>query len=70
VPSSCVYGSLTFRCIVYSARAPEGRRSSKLLLTGYRDYFLKIRIDWFQGSGRTEADADKALQSFIPALVH
>jgi hypothetical protein len=70
VPSSCVYGPLTFRCIVYSARAPEGRRSSKLLLTGYRDYFLKIRIDWFQGSGRTEADADKALQSFIPALVH
>jgi hypothetical protein len=70
VPSSCTYGTLTFRCIVYSARAPEGRRSSKLLLTGYRDYFLKIRIDWFQASGQTEADADKALRSFISALVH
>jgi hypothetical protein len=70
VPSSCAYGTLTFRCIVYSARASEGRRASKLLLTGYRGYFLKIRIDWSQGSGQTEVEADKALQSFISALIH
>jgi hypothetical protein len=70
VPSSCSYGRLTFRCIVYSARSADGRRASKLLLTGYHDYFLKIRVDWFVAAGQTEADADKALRSFVPALVH
>ncbi len=69
VPSSCAYGSVRFRCIVYSAHAPEGRRYSKLLMTGYHDSFLKIRIDWSQAVGQTEDDADKALQSFISALV-
>jgi hypothetical protein len=68
VPSSCAYGSVTFRCIVYSVNSTGGRLSSKLLMTGYRDYFLKIRIDW--SSGQTQADADNALQSFVPALVH
>lgn len=70
VPSACAYGSVTFRCIVYSVHAASGRLYSKLLMTGYHDYFLKIRIDWASGSGQTQADADKALQAFVPALVH
>ena len=69
VPSSCSYGSVTFRCIVYSVHSTGGRLFSKLLLTGYRDHFLKIRIDWTSGAA-TKADADRALQSFVPALVH
>jgi hypothetical protein len=70
VPSLCSYGRLTFRCIVYSARSSDGRRASKLLLTGYHDYFLKIRVDWFVAAGETESEADKVLQSFVSALVH
>jgi hypothetical protein len=70
VPSSCAYGSVTFRCIVYSANSTGGRLSNKLLMTGYHDYFLKIRIEWSPGAGQTQADADQALQSFVPALVH
>jgi hypothetical protein len=69
VPSVCTYGSLSFRCIVYSASAPTGRLFSKVLLTGYRDHFLKIKIDWSQGAGQAVADADKTLQGFIAALV-
>jgi hypothetical protein len=69
VPSSCSYGSIAFRCIVYSVHSTGGRLFSKLLLTGYHDHFLKIRIDWTSGIA-TQADADRALQSFVPALVH
>ncbi len=70
VPSSCTYGSVTFRCIVYSVNSMGGRLFSKLLMTGYRDYFLKIRIDWAQANNQSHVDADKVLQAFVPALVH
>jgi hypothetical protein len=69
VPSSCAYGSLIFRCIIYSALAQRDRQFSKLMLTGYNGYFLKIRADWSQSSGRTSIEAERALQSFIPALM-
>jgi len=70
VPSTCTYGTITFRCIAYSVSSTGGRLYSKMLMTGYHDYFLKIRIDWAQATGQSQADADKALESFIPALVH
>ncbi|MBS0518239.1 MAG: hypothetical protein JSR90_06075 [Proteobacteria bacterium] len=70
VASACSYGGITFRCIVYSVNSTGGRLFSKLLMTGYHDYFLKIRVDWAQATGQSQADADKALQAFIPALVH
>ena len=41
---------------------------SKLLLTGFREHYVKIRIDW--GQALQQADADAALQAFIPALMH
>jgi hypothetical protein len=69
VPSACAYGSVIFRCIVYSVNSTGGRLFSKLLMTGYHDSFVKIRIDWTSANG-TQADADRALQSFIPALMH
>jgi hypothetical protein len=73
VPSSCSYGAVTFRCITYSAVSQANMRVySKLLLTGYQLHFIKIRIDWGQSPGlqQTSADADAALQAFIPALFH
>jgi hypothetical protein len=68
VPSACTYGSLTFRCVTYSAQSGRGRVFSKLMMTGFRDNFLKIRIDWSQGLNQTAADAERALRAFIPAL--
>jgi len=70
VPSACTYGSVTFRCITYSGVTQANARIfSKLLLTGFRDHFVKIRIDWSQAHQQTAADADAALQAFIPALM-
>jgi len=71
VPSSCTYGSLTFRCITYSAITQANMRVyQKLLLTGYQQHFIKIRIDWGQSPQlqQSSADAEEALQAFIPAL--
>jgi hypothetical protein len=73
VPSSCTYGSVTFRCITYSAvNQANVRIFQKVLLTGYQNYFVTIRIDWGQSPQlqQTSADAEAALQSFIPALLH
>lgn len=70
VPSSCTYGTITFRCITYSALAQRNRVFSKLLLTGYHDNFVRIRAEWNQGTNQTSAEADKALAAFIPALMH
>jgi hypothetical protein len=73
VPSSCTYGAITFRCITYSAVTQGNARVyQRLLLTGYQQHFIKIRIDWGQSPNlqQTSADADAALQAFIPALFH
>lgn len=70
VPSSCTYGSVTFRCVTYSGVTQGNSRVySKLLLTGFRDHFVKIRIDWAQSHQQSAADADAALQAFVPALM-
>jgi hypothetical protein len=70
VPSTCTYGSLAFRCITYSAvNQANARLYTKMLLTGFRDYFISIRIDWSQARQQTSADADAALQAFVPALL-
>lgn len=70
VPSACTYGPITFRCVTYSGVTQGNARVfSRLLLTGFRDYFIKIRIDWSQSHQQTAADADAALQAFVPALL-
>lgn len=70
VPSTCTYGTLSFRCLVYSAQTGGTRLYSKMLLTGYNGYFVKINIIWSIGDKVTTVDADQALNSFIPALMH
>ncbi|MBV8391786.1 MAG: hypothetical protein JOY81_01255 [Alphaproteobacteria bacterium] len=69
VPSACTYGSVTFRCLVVSASGQRGRVFSKIMMTGYNGSYLKIRADWTQASGQTQADADQALQTFVTALL-
>ena len=70
VPSLCTYGGVSFRCITYSGVTQANQRLfSKLLLTGFRDSFVKIRVDWSQAHQQTSADAEAALQAFVPALM-
>ena len=71
VPSTCTYGSVSFRCITYSAvNQSNSRLYTKMMLTGFRDHFISIRIDWSQARQQTASDADAALQAFVPALLH
>jgi hypothetical protein len=71
VPSTCTYGSVSFRCITYSAvNQANARLYTKMMLTGFRDHFVGIRIDWSQARQQTATDADAALQAFVPALMH
>jgi hypothetical protein len=70
VASTCSYGAVTFRCAIYSAASQSGRLYSKLLLTGYNGYFVKIRIDWSQAAGHSVSDADRTLEAFVTALMH
>jgi len=71
VPSACTYGQYTLRCNTFSAQGSSvtGRIYGKFLLIGYREHFVKIIIRWTQTSGQTNADADKMLGTFIPALL-
>jgi hypothetical protein len=69
VPSTCTYGSVSFRCIVYSAQTGGTRLYSKMMLTGYNNYFVKINIIWSIADKVTAVEADQALSSFIPALM-
>ncbi|MBY0318786.1 MAG: hypothetical protein K2X72_08700 [Reyranella sp.] len=71
VPSTCTYGSVSFRCITYSAvNQSNTRLYTKMMMTGFRDNFISIRIDWSQARQQTASDADAALQAFVPALFH
>ena len=71
VPSTCTYGGVSFRCITYSAvNQANARLFTKMMMTGFRDNFITIRIDWSQARQQTASDADAALQAFVPALFH
>ena len=71
VPSTCTYGGISFRCITYSAvNQANARLYTKMMMTGFRDNFISIRIDWSQARQQTASDAEAALQAFVPALFH
>ena len=69
-PSTCSFGNATFRCITYSAlNQGNARLFTKMMMTGYRDHFLGIQVDWSQARGQSAADADAALKAFVTALL-
>ncbi len=72
VPSACTYGPWNLRCINFSTTGGSvtGRIYGKFLLIGYREHFVKIIVHWSQTGGQTNADADKLLTAFVPALLH
>ena len=68
VPSTCTYGGVYLPLHQLQRRAGKCRpHLSKMMLTGYRDHFVKIRIDWLQKAARP-ADAARS-EGFVPALM-
>ncbi len=65
-PGDCSIGVMIFRCITFTAVLPGNRRPvfTRLLVTGYRDYVLKIRQDWPQDSPAATREVDAVIQAF------
>ena len=69
-PGTCGFGTVSFRCITYSAvNQSNARLFTKIMMTGYRDNFLVVQIDWSQARQQTAADAEAALKGFVTALL-
>lgn len=66
-PTDCTFGSIVFRCITLSALRSIDKKPiySALMLTGYRNNFLKLRLDWLEGSATSQSMVD----GFTKALV-
>ncbi len=65
-PGDCTVGALVFRCITFTAILPRDERPvfTRLFVTGYRNYVLKIRQDWPQNSPAAAREVDAVIQAF------
>lgn len=69
-PADCTIGSLVFRCITLSAIRSVDKKPvySALLLTGHRNNFLKLRLDWLEGSATGQSMADDFTLTLVGAM--
>ena len=69
-PGNCTVGTVVFRCITFSAALPRDKRPvfTRLFVTGYRNYFLKIRQDWPQDSPAAAREVDAVIQAFAGSV--
>ena len=65
-PGDCTVGAMVFRCITFTAVLPKDRRPvfTRLYVTGYRNYVLKIRQDWPQNAPAATREVDAVIQTF------
>ena len=65
-PANCTIGAMIFRCITFTAVLPQDKRPVfiRLFVTGYRNYFLKVRQDWLQNLTAAARDADAVIEAF------
>jgi hypothetical protein len=70
-PTSCSYGVVVFRCATLAAISSDGTQPlyTRLLLTGYHRYFLKLRTDWRQNSPDDAAEVERVLQTFVGTIL-
>jgi hypothetical protein len=66
-PGSCTVGAMVFRCVTFTAVLSKDKRPvfTRLFVTGYRDYFLKIRQDWPQSSPAAAREVDAVIKAFV-----
>lgn len=69
-PTDCTFGSIVFRCITLSALRSVDKKPiySALMLTGYRNNFLKLRLDWLEGSATSQSMVDSFTQTLVGAM--
>jgi hypothetical protein len=65
-PGDCTVGAMVFRCITFTAVLPSDKRPilTRLFVTGYRNYVLKIRQDWPQNAPPAAREVDAVIQAF------
>jgi len=65
-PGDCTVGAMVFRCITFTAVLPKDQRPvfTRLYVTGYRNYVLKIRQDWPQNAPAAAREVDTVIQTF------
>jgi hypothetical protein len=65
-PGDCTVGAIVFRCITFAAVLPRDKRPvfTRLFVTGYRNYVLKIRQDWPQNSPAAAREVEAVIQTF------
>lgn len=65
-PGDCTVGALVFRCITFTAVNPRDKRPvfTRLFVTGYRNYVLKIRQDWPQNAPAAAREVEAVIQAF------
>ena len=65
-PGDCTVGAIVFRCITFTAVLPSDKRPifTRLFVTGYRNYVLKIRQDWPQNAPAAAREVDAVIQTF------
>lgn len=70
-PTDCSIGGIVFRCITLSAIRSVDKKPiySALMLTGYRNNFLKLRLDWLEGSTTSQAAVDSFMQTLVGAIL-
>ena len=69
-PTDCTIGRVVFRCITLSAVRSIDKKPvySALMLTGYRNSFLKLRLDWPEGSATSQSMVESFTQTLIGAM--
>lgn len=65
-PGDCTVGMMVFRCITFTAVLPGDMRPvfTRLFVTGYRNYVLKIRQDWPQNAPAAAREVEAVIQTF------
>lgn len=70
-PIDCPVGGIVFRCITLSGIQSSTRQPvyTALMLTGYRKHFLKLRLDWTEGSATSQASVERFVQTLVGAIL-
>jgi hypothetical protein len=65
-PGDCTVGAMVFRCVTFTAVLLSDKRPvfTRLYVTGYRNYVLKIRQDWPQNAPAAAREVDAVIQTF------
>jgi hypothetical protein len=70
-PGPCRVGAITLRCVSFSALRPPGDQPAflRLMVTGYRAHFVKLRLDWTREADFGDADVERLLQALFGAVI-